>query len=132
MIEEIEHTADAGIRVKAESLEELFYDAAKGMLELIIEDDGSSPDKEIKIKLKANSIEKLLIKFLSEILFHVQDEYNNPRKLKINRIKKNRIEATLMVNNNNAQTGEIKNVTYHNFKLEKVDSGWICEIIFDL
>lgn len=132
MIEEIEHTADAGIRVIAGDIHELFHDAAIGMLRLICEDDKSQANQSLEIDIKANSVEKLLIKFLSEVLFIVQDNYFNPRGVDIVQIKNRHLKAIIHVNNNHTQIAEIKNVTYHNFKLEETDDGWLCEIIFDL
>ena len=132
MIEEIEHTADAGIRVTAGDIHELFHDAAIGMLRLICEDDKSQANQSLEINIKANSIEKLLIKFLSEVLFIVQDKYFNPREVEIVQIKNRHLKAIVYMNNNHTQIAEIKNVTYHNFKLEETDDGWLCEIIFDL
>jgi SHS2 domain-containing protein len=132
MVEIIEHPADVGIKVQSDTLEALFTETMWGMLQFIIDEPSPTAVQSVPIDLKAYSLDKLLIKFLSEVLYIVQDKYLHPHRLEIHRLDKTRISAELFVNPDAKIVGEIKNVTYHHFRLEEIDGKWLCEIIFDL
>jgi len=67
--EEIEHTADVGIRAYGSSLDELFATAAEGMFSLIADLDSVKEVGEIEVRLEAEDIPTLLLRWLSELLF---------------------------------------------------------------
>jgi len=67
--EEIEHTADVGIRAHGRSLEELFANAAEGMFSLIADLAAVKPVGEIEVRLQAEDISTLFLQWLSELLF---------------------------------------------------------------
>ncbi len=131
MIREIEHTADRGIEVEADDLGQLFREAAEGMVGIISEGRKDQPIFEKKIELKTTSLRNLLIKFLSEILYLVQDELTGYAGVEIFKLTERKLSANLMLYEAPEIFAEIKNVTYHNFLLEKKGEGYICRIIFD-
>jgi SHS2 domain-containing protein len=132
MIEIIDHTADAGIRVTSPTIEELFIETAWGMLQFVVNGAAEISDCEVEIVVRAQKLENLLIKFLSEILYNVQDRHLQPSVIEILRFKSNKVVVKISGKCDGEIVGEIKSVTYHNFKLEELQSGWLCEIIFDL
>ncbi len=67
--EEIEHTADVGIRAYGSSLDELFATAAEGMFSLIADLDSVKEVGEIEVRLETEDIPTLLLRWLSELLF---------------------------------------------------------------
>ncbi len=67
--EEIEHTADVGIRAYGSSLDELFANAAEGMFSLIADLDSVKEVGEIEVRLEADDIPTLLLRWLSELLY---------------------------------------------------------------
>jgi len=67
--EEIDHTADVGIRAYGRTLGELFANAAEGMFSLIAELDTVKPVGEIEIRLTAEDPPTLLLRWLSELLY---------------------------------------------------------------
>ena len=67
--EEIEHTADVGIRAYGSSLDELFATAAEGMFSLITDLDSVKEVGEIEVRLETEDIPTLLLRWLSELLF---------------------------------------------------------------
>ncbi len=67
--EEIEHTADAGIRAYGATLNELFANAAEGMFSLIADLDGVKPVGEVRVRLDAQDVATLLVRWLSELLY---------------------------------------------------------------
>lgn len=67
--EEIEHTADVGIRAYGKTLDELFANAAEGMFSLIADRETVRPVGEVEIRLTADDLPGLLLRWLSELLF---------------------------------------------------------------
>ena len=67
--EEIEHTADVGIRAYGATLNELFANAAEGMFSLIADLDPVKEVGEIEVRLETEDIPTLLLRWLSELLY---------------------------------------------------------------
>ena len=67
--EEIEHTADVAIRAYGSTLDELFANAAEGMFSLIADLDSVKAVGEIEVRLDAEDIPTLLLRWLSELLY---------------------------------------------------------------
>lgn len=67
--EEIEHTADVGIRAYGANLNELFANAAEGMFSLIADLDAVKAVGEVEVRLDAADVPTLLLRWLSELLY---------------------------------------------------------------
>ena len=67
--EEIEHTADVGIRAYGRTLDELFANSAEGMFSLIADLSKVKPVGEIEVRATADDAAALLVRWLSELLF---------------------------------------------------------------
>jgi SHS2 domain-containing protein len=67
--EEIDHTADVGIRAYGASLEELFAAAAAGMFSLIADPLKVRPVGEVEVRVAGRDPEGLLVNWLQELLF---------------------------------------------------------------
>ena len=67
--EEIDHTADVGIRAYGSTLNELFANAAEGMFSLVVDLDAVKPVGEVDVRLDAEDPPTLLLRWLSELLY---------------------------------------------------------------
>jgi SHS2 domain-containing protein len=67
--EEIDHTADVGIRAYGRTLDELFANAAEGMFSLIADLTAVKPVGEVEVRLEADDLPTLLLRWLSELLY---------------------------------------------------------------
>ena len=67
--EEFEHTADIGIKAFGKTLDELFENAAYGMFSVIAGEREVRPTLEHQIELTDDDTERLLVTFLSELLY---------------------------------------------------------------
>jgi protein archease len=67
--EEIEHTADMGIRAYGRTLDELFVNAAEGMFSLIANLSDVKAVGEVEVRLTADDIPTLLLRWLTELLY---------------------------------------------------------------
>jgi SHS2 domain-containing protein len=67
--EEIDHTADVGIRAHGRTVDELFANAAEGMFSLIADLTKVKPVGEVEVRLEAEDLSTLLLRWLSELLY---------------------------------------------------------------
>jgi SHS2 domain-containing protein len=67
--EEFEHTADVGVRAYGHSLDELFVNAAEGMFSLIGDLSNVKAVGEVEVRLAADDIPTLLLRWLTELLY---------------------------------------------------------------
>lgn len=137
----ISHTADVRLKIKGDSLEELFLAALQGMGNLIkkniCSDESIQNSKEEvlkeKIEVVAPDLTSLLIDFLSEVLTASQVNKVVYCKVKFEKIDHNNIKAIIygtMVENFDE---DIKAVTYHEAEVKKNNEGlWETIIIFDI
>jgi SHS2 domain-containing protein len=67
--EEIEHTADVGIRAYGRSVDDLFANAAEGMFSLIADLPAVKPVGEVEVRVAADDLPTLLLRWLSDLLY---------------------------------------------------------------
>ncbi|MCX5687812.1 MAG: archease [Candidatus Omnitrophica bacterium] len=136
----IDHTSDVGIKVWGATMTELFENAARGMFAVIAKEvcniQGSNIEKKIEIRKNADSLEEILVSWLSELLYIFNREKTYFRDFRIKSLNNDGIEAqasgiNLDLYQSNLYT-EIKAVTFHNLKIEENVDGFSCTIIFDV
>ena len=132
----IEHTADIGIRVKGNNLEELFRNAALAMFEIIAEKNNlrASQQKKINIKQKADNLDELFINWLNELLSLSATKELIFSDFKIKNLDENNLQAIAIggKTKNFRVNTEVKAATYHELKLEQTTTGWQAKVIFDV
>ncbi|MBD3271480.1 MAG: hypothetical protein GF384_02940 [Elusimicrobia bacterium] len=140
----IDHTADIGITVYGESLEQLFINAARGMVALMI--NGPAPvtrTRKHTIHCAAVDKEMLLTDWLQELLYRFYDKHLIPGTYGTctitpsdNNTQTVQLVATLSMSSVNPDTikpvQEIKAVTHHNLSIEQKDRYVTATIIFDV
>lgn len=135
--EELPHTADWSLRVWALDLPGLFIESAFGMNTLsgVLLSEG--PRTHRTFEATSLDIENLLISFLSELIFAVENERLVFDKFEINLESINlRMESHLHVEMSGAPlvaiAKSIKAVTYHNLQILHTMRGYEVEIVFDV
>ena len=134
---EINHDADLGLEVSGADLADLFGTAAAGAFSLFIEEGGGGgkSDESYQLELEAPTAEDLLVSFLSELVYHFDSLGVLPQDIRIDSISEQTLKATVRGRLFNARDRlllEIKNVTYHNLKIEPGTTGLKATIIFDV
>jgi len=138
MYQIIDHTADVGIRVEADSLPELFIEAASAMFDLMIEHRRRLiPSIEVPISVEAPSLDQLLVRWLSELLFVFENRRLVLSSFWIDEIGGGRLfgsaKGLKFDATRHARKMEIKAVTYHKIRVEQTGGGrWLAEVIFDI
>jgi len=131
--EQLEHTADALIRVKGVDLSERFANAAYAMFDQITDVSKVRPKGEMKIVLEADSREQLLVDFLQELLF-----LNDTEDLVFSRfdVKTDGKKLEALVwgekfdEKRHSKRSVVKGVTYH--RLEFDDDKGTLTVLFDV
>jgi len=128
----LEHIADLKIKAFGQNLEELFSNAALGMMEFIYKDI-RYPISDIgeKISLKSKDIESLLVDWLSELLYLSEINKSAYTKFNIKEISETKLEAEVF-GQQAEKKNDIKAATYHQLKIEKTNQGYIAVVLFDI
>ncbi|MBI3991244.1 MAG: archease [Candidatus Omnitrophica bacterium] len=131
-----DHTADAGLKAYGKDISQLFQHAAEGLAEILLYKKEVNTDKKVKIKVEAKTLEDLFVFWLEEVLYQMQVKRVILKKFKITEFLPDAITAVAEGEDYDPKRHhlktEIKAVTYHNLKIEKKDSVWQAEVIFDI
>jgi SHS2 domain-containing protein len=131
----VDHTADLGIVVRGETLEDLFVEAGRALFDLLVEVRNAPAESFSELIVKGKDLEDLMVNWLRELLYL----FNGEEKV-VSSVEMVRMEATLL----EARLGwfhvfkvecqvlsEIKAVTYHQIRVEPKPSGFEAQVIFD-
>jgi SHS2 domain-containing protein len=129
--EELPHTADWAIHVWAGSLPALFTEAARGMNALLGVKPGSGTRVSRTFLAEAPDVESLLVTFLSELVWAVEQEnlVFDTFKVVLKGPKLKVIMSGVPILSLNKS---IKAVTYHNLQIRRTEDGFQVEIVFDV
>jgi SHS2 domain-containing protein len=129
--EELPHTADWSLRVWAKSLPALFAEAARGMYALSGANQAEGPKVKRTFEAEATDAESLLVAFLSELVYAVEQEHLIFDEFDVQvegiKLKVEMSGAPIL-----SLTKAIKAVTYHNLQIRPTARGYEVEIVFDV
>lgn len=130
----LSHTADIKFQAFGKTLEECFENSGLATANSIF--DGKVKNKKIKkIKVKGNNLISLLYNFLDEVIYLFDAENFLIGELKV-KINKNVLKAELNGDDaksyNKSKMDHIKSVTYSEMFVEKVDAGFVCQVVLDV
>ena len=134
--EEFEHPADIGLRVRGSSLAELFRNAARGMIELMLEPGTVTPRDGRPITATGDDAEMMLVGWLEEILFAFDADGFAPCEVEVERFEAGRVSGTLRGEPFDETVHEVRNVikavTWHGLKVEKQGDTYRVNVLFDV
>ena len=126
MYELLPHTDDIRIRATGATLEELFLNAARGMMSVIRKDhERLDPDPKRKRSFRISSLDRetLLIEFLSELLAMIDTENELYPTLTITELHERRLRAEGVGAPVDAFDEDVKAVTYHDLAITEHPDG---------
>ena len=150
--EVIDISGDVGLKAYGKNPEAAFINAANGMYSLITDPGMIREQKAIDISVEGSSIEGLLVSWLNELIFHF-DAYGfigkgiviteftpsftlHPIGGGIGGGEVCKLRALVSGEDFDPKRHEskllIKAATYHRLKVEKKNSEWEIEVIFDI
>jgi len=132
-----EHTADVGLRIRGTDLKSLFRNAGEGLFSVITDAEAvAAAAEKSTVRILAKSTEDLLLKWLRELLYRFDARGTVMKGIKRMDISETQLETEIETGQFDPeiheQKTEVKAVTYHGFKLEKKDPGWVAEVILDI
>ncbi len=133
---QIDHTADIGLEISADSAAALFSEAAAGMFSLIVSGATAGAVDTRDIRVPADDWEGLLVAWLRELLYLWHDE--GLRFCRVLRWKAAGHDITATVSMDrfdpdiHVVDGEIKAVTYHQITVKNDGTRWLGRVIFDM
>ena len=134
--EVLDHTADTGLIVYGKDLETLFENAGEGFFHLITDLRKVRRKVERQVEIRGNALERLMVDWLSELLYLHDVENLLFKGFKVESIREGQLRAR--VKGEPFQEGihriktEVKAVTYHQIQVREKGGGWKAQIIFDL
>ncbi|GGM96021.1 protein archease [Thermus composti] len=138
VVRPLDHTADIGFVLEAQSLPELFEAALKGLLQAMFQNPPQGGKKRRRIALEAEDLETLLVRYLNELIYLIQTKGFVPGKARI-RVEEAengyRLTATLFgepFQEAFGFQGEVKSATFHGLKVEKSQGRWRAQVILDV
>lgn len=130
----LDHTADLGVEICGQGLEDLFQNIGRAIFETQII-GAIREDKKQKIELTSDTLDDLVIDWCRELLYIFSVKGFIPKEYKL-RIKDNLLQAHLSGDRFDAKRHrikiEIKTPTYHDFLLQEENGNYKTRIIFDV
>jgi SHS2 domain-containing protein len=134
----LDHTADAGLRVTAKDLDALFADAAAGLTAVLVDDrDAIREVESAAVQVSAPRVDDLLHDWLAEVLFLFQTRRLIGRRFgaAVDSVRGAASGTVFGERYDEARHGaglDVKAVTYHGLKVERVAEGYSAEVILDV
>jgi SHS2 domain-containing protein len=133
-----DHTADLGIEVEADSLDDLFATAAQGLVSLVVANPETIRESsERTVRLSAQDLTDLLIGWLSEVLFLIETNHEVYARFAVSvEQRPPRLEATVFGEPIDRQRHvldhEVKAVTHHGAEIRPTEHGYAARVIVDI
>lgn len=136
-----DHTADVGLRIEADSLEDLFETAAEGLVSLIvanpqsIEADAGAPTDAID--LAAEDPTELLLAYLSAILFRIETQHRVFTRSPVALLGgglglRAQLRGEAIDPDRHVLDHEVKAVTRHGAFVRREGDRWVAEVVLDI
>ncbi|MCD4843494.1 MAG: archease [Methanosarcinales archaeon] len=137
--EYLPHIADVRFKAYGSTLEHVFEQAALAMFNVIIDTSVLKPLKTVGISVESTGLDDLLYDYLSELLYLFEVESIIFGHFTVNSINMTNKGYTLSGQASGEITDlkkhcfdcEVKAVTYHQLKIEKIDGGYCAHVIVD-
>lgn len=133
----INHTADLAFDVSADSLEELFLEAAKVWRISVVGDISGKALSNVMLNISADSLEGLLVNFLNELNFLLITKkwlsiiFNSIVIDKTNFLFSANCSG-FQIDNSIEIKEEIKSVTYHQMNIVNIGNKFTTRVVFDV
>ncbi len=132
----LDHTADIGLIVYGENLQVLFENAGEAFFRLITDVRRVRYRVEKRIAIGGESLDRLMVDWLSELLYLHDVENLLFRGFKVESVGKDGLKA--VVKGEPFREGvhviktEVKAVTYHRIEVGQENGHWRAQVILDL
>ena len=130
------HTADIGFEAFGATREEVFVNAARALVDLIVDLSSIRPREELQIEVSGPDPASLLINWLSEILYLQDGENWLLGDFEVRSLRDTAIIAAARGEKFDPARHQakllVKAITYHQLALEKTAQGWRAQVFVDI
>ena len=135
-LQEVDHTADAGIVVSAGTVAELFERTAWATFNQILDMEAVRPVDSEEIRVKGSDQEDLMVRWLSELNYLHVTRNRLYCAFRIITISERSLHAVVRGEpidpERHTVFTEIKAITYHGLSIVPTGQGYRAKVIFDL
>jgi len=132
----IDHTADLRIRVHGKDLKDLFRNAGRALVDLMIVKASGDDAANIDIAIEGEDLPDLMVRWLGEILYLFEGEGVVATAFDIHELGPKGLRATVGGVPFDSETHEvltdIKAVTYHQIEVAPRGGRWEAKVTFDV
>ncbi len=132
----LSHTADVGLRIRGETLEALFANAARALTATMVDRRRLRGTRSRQISVEAPDLEALLVAWLNHLLYLYDTEAFLGRDFTITSLTPERLEARAVGDTydptRHISKTAVKAATYHHLAITRVPDGWQATVILDL
>ncbi|WP_038049134.1 archease [Thermus caliditerrae] len=138
VVKPLDHTADVGFALEAESLEGLFQAALQGLLSAMFQSPPRGGRRRRRMVLEAEDLETLLVHYLNELIYLIQTKGFVPGKARVRVVPTGngfRLEAALVgepFQEAFGFQGEVKSATFHGLQVREEGGRWQAQVILDV
>jgi len=127
-------TSDVMFEAYGSTLAEVFTHAAEAMFTVICQCDKIGAKKQVKVEVKADSVEELMISWLQELIAAVDTKEMFFKYFEIKEIDETHLKAVCKGDDADPTKGEtlVKAVTYYKYKFEKTSKGYVVRVSLDI
>ncbi len=132
----LEHTADIGFEAFGQTREEVFRNAGRALMDLMVDLDAVAPATHVKIKVEGSDAPSLLVNWLSEILYLFDAEQWLFSDFELASLNDRALVARAHGEEFDPARHRIKllvkAITYHQLVLEETADGWRAQVYVDV
>jgi SHS2 domain-containing protein len=132
----LEHTADVGFEAFGETREEVFRNAARALMDIIVDLGAVQPRASVTVRVEGPDPAGLLVNWLSDILYLQDAEGWLFSDFEILSLDDRSVSA--LARGEKFDRGRhqlkllVKAITYHQLALEKSGDGWRAQVYVDI
>ncbi|MDR7415569.1 MAG: archease [Armatimonadota bacterium] len=134
--EVLEHTAEVGLRVEAESLEGVFRDLCAGLFSLITDPSAVRPERTWEVTVEAPDRVALAVEWLNELLYLNARDGMVAHGAEVLEVSDGRLRARLHGEpfdpKRHPRGIEVKAATYHQARVEREGDRWVAVVYVDV
>ena len=132
----LEHTADVGFEAFGSTREEVFANAGRALMNIIVDLDSIEAREEVPLQISGPDPESVLVNWLSEILYLHDAEGWLFRDFEIQSLQDNSLRAMArgekFLRPRHQAKLLVKAITYHQLALEENPQGWRAQVYVDI
>jgi SHS2 domain-containing protein len=133
-----DHMADVGIDIQGESSADLFLTAAHGLMAWIGDSPSTASECPAQIAVEADDAESLLVCWMQELLYCFYQKHFYPTSVPVLELDLERFRLKASLRGKTWEERlyphyrEVKAITYHKLKIERIGASWCAKIVLDI